>query len=1002
MVRINKTVKKELFRTIRINIKRYVSLVVMILLGVGFYVGMKSSSPSLEKTMISFYDDVKYMDLMFASEIGITEDEINKIKEQIPEIDIVEGGYYEDVLVNFTDQETHESHDYVTAVHSYNSQKLLNRLKLREGRYPQKSNECIADASLYRLDYDIGDTITVDASFFKEKELTITGFSRSPSYISVEKGSSALLSGKIQYFVYVNEDNYDTEQEAKTYSVVYARLKEKYKPFTEKYNQYVDNVAKKVEDLSLNISAKRREDVIKEKTEELNEAEVKYNEEKEKATIELEQAKEEITKAESEIEKAESEIMSDEEVDMFLSLSQTKLDAAASEIKLLKSLLEVANFDGGLGQGNSSNKQENQEYINSLQKKYDEALKAYNKGLSDYKYAKAHLKEEMQTARELLNTRKEEFNNVKEEYNQKEKEVITNLEKTNNELIEAKKDIKKLESKKWSVFTRQDQYGYNSYSSDIYRIKGISRLFPIAFFLVAALVTSSTVSRLVQEERTKIGLFKSLGYGNEWIIYKYVFYAASAAVIGIVLGIIIGIRVFPSVFEEIYSLLYFLPDLKIKISIIHVLIAIIFALLSTIFVVRLTIKEPLNERPYMLMMPKFDEYKQKIFLEKKENYWNKLPLMKKMTFRNLFSKPKRSLMAIVGIAGCTSLIIAGFGSRDSIADAITIQFNKIMDVSAQFYYKSELTDYEMKEEKERIDNLDEVDKSLIARQETVTVKSKNKIYNVYSIIPDDSSKINEMVKFDNVQGKESLDLSSEGVIITEKIAKLANLSAGSYLTYYDGFDIEHKVKIAGVTENYVNDYMYMTKELYKETNDVDSINNSLFVKFKENVDSDKAIELINQNDSFSNYRSLGSVRNTYNNIMEKFAKIIVVITISAGILAFIVLYNLSKINISERLGEIATLKVLGYTPKEVNRFINSEMKILTVVGIILGIVGGYFLTDMILTTCEVDEIMYYHGISYVSYIYSIIITIIFARIINIFIKDDLSKIKMVESLKIRE
>ncbi len=990
MVRINKTTKKDLYRTIRANIKRYISLILIILLGVGFYVGMKSSSPSLEKTMKDYFYDVKYMDLLLASEIGITNDELQQIKNEIPEIDLVEGGFYEEALVEFTDQETKKSGEYVTAIHSYDSKKQINQLKLKSGHYPTKTNECIADASLRQLDYELGDKITINSSKFKNKELIISGFSRSPAYISVERGSSSLSSGKIQYFIYVNEDNYETSNNTKNYSVAHVKLKDKYEPFTKEYNQYVLDIANKIEELSVNISAKRREEFIADKERELNDANTIYEDEKAIVLNELESKKNDLDKAEEEINNAEAKIMTDEEVDLYISAAKLKVDAASSELEITKALLDMASLD-----------KSSSDYI-SLQSKYNDQSKAYKKTLNDYNYAKAHLKEDMQNARVLLEEKKQELNEARTEYSEKEKEVITELEKQYSSIIEAKKSLKKLESQKWSVYTRQDQEGYNNYSSDIYRIKGLSRLFPITFFLVAALVTSSTINRLIQEERTKIGLFKSLGYNDKYILYKYVFYAVSAALFGTVLGIILGIAVFPTAFEEIYSLLYFMPDLKVKVSVIHVVLSVVFSLLSTVFVALITINDTVKEQPSALMMPKSEEYKNKTVLEKNGKLWRKIPFMKKIPYRNIFRKLNRSLMAVFGIAGCTALIIAGFGIRDSITGSMSIQFGKIMDVSAQFFYKSDLTDYEMQEEKNRVDNLDFVLKSAIARQEAVKVRNGKTIYKAYNIIPDDPSQIEEMVRLENIKGNSKLVLTNKGVIITEKLSQLMNLSEGDSLLYYDSMDVEHEVLIIGVTENYVYDYIYMTKELYKEVNDIDAINNSLFVKFKKNTDSDKSIELINQSGKYSNYISIDRVRNSYENVMEKFAKILVVITISAGLLAFVVLYNLSKINIGERLREIATLKVLGYRSKEINKYINSEMKLLTFIGIIVGIIGGYFLTNMILIMCEVDEILFYHGISYTSYIYSVIITLIFSKIINIFVKKDLSEIDMVNTLKTKE
>lgn len=1228
MVKIGKTLKKELRSTIKTNIKMFLSIVLIIVLGVGFFVGMKSSGPILKKAMIDYFEEKDYMDIEVTSVIGLSNEEINTLKNKVPEITEIEGGFYKDTIVKLTDLDTKKTTDNVIAIHSYNTSKKINKLNIKEGREPLKYNECIADASLRKLGYKIGDKIVLNDEDFKSNELKITGFARSPIYITSEHGTSSLLAGKIEYFLYVNEDNFKNEEDM--YNIALIRAKKKYESFTDEYEIYLNDLKKKIEKESIAISEERRKKIYDEKSKEVEEAEKKYYSERAKVEEELKNAKQEIEEAEKQIDIAEEKILSDREIDNFLYNSKLSLTTAKTQLDSSKELLEIMQklidniksnkvsysnknnninlvsynkpmfndykkmlvpvgyesyFDKAkelVDQANSIaetikgtiktideaiNEKEEQlndvqnsieemitvcnafnnedqksecnnkvddlidqkdgliEQINDLKDQYigEEALlsyieevrtrtedinnqitstqeqldetineiketedycslleskldykkceedleklniqkdeyqskleslkneipnvedlvsyvktivdvdkisggvklptnefqkmieklkneynknsKKYESNLTSYNYAASNMKIDMSKARDEIIKKKKELSNAKEDYKKKEKEALTNFDKAYNEIVKQKKLVQNLTTNKWYVITRLDNYGYGHYQQDIQRIENISKFFPIIFFLVAALVTSSSITRIVQSEREKIGLMKSLGYNNKQIMYKYIVYAILAAITGCILGIILGSYIFPQVFSIVYSLLYFIPDIKFVIYFKYVIISIILALISTVFVVYQTIKDTLHEEPYYLMMPKEDKAFGTTFLEKKKKLWKALPFIKKITYRNIIRKAYRSFMTIFGIAGCTALILTSFATRDSVKDVIFLQFGKIFDVSSEFYLKDDVTAYEAKEEQERINGLKPIEKTVLGRIEMVEFRQKGKVQSVYNIIPDKITDLNKIVNFKNVRGNSTIKLKNDGVILSNKLAKVLNVNVGDIVTYVDGSNISHNVKVSGITENYVFHYMYMTKEYYKKINDIDSVNNSLFIKYKKGIKDKDIINAINIEKKFSSYVSLIDAKDSYDEIIEKFSIIIFVIIISAGLLAFVVLYSLAQINISERLREIATLKVLGYKSREVNHYINNEMKFLTRIGILVGLVAGYFLAQLVITTCEVDKMMFNHNISYLTYIYAAILTLIFSKIINRLVAKDLKKIDMIEALKVKE
>lgn len=1107
MVKINKSLKKELISTIKINKKRYISLIAIIFLGVGFFVGMKSSAPALQDTMINYFKEKNYMDVEVISLIGITDEELNKVKENVKDVKEIEGGYYEDVVVHLINKKTQENIQSVISVNSYDPNKKINKVKINEGREPINTNECMLDASIQRLGYKIGDTIEINATYLEKKTLTITGFVRSPGYISVNKGTSSLLSGTIDYFMYVNESTYDHEDGL--YTVGYITLNTKYKAFTDEYNEYVTNIKKEIENISLNITKDRREKLFDEKTKEIEAAEKEYNTKKEEVEKELLNAKKQIEDGEKQIQDAESKIMTDTEIDIYLASAKNSLDTAKAQLDSSKTTLDVAkkilsdtknttgidiniespeiqlsflkskldelkkllethknfydksnnklrendekclklrdenlisacykvsekiqleineeidtinsieqdinqllklidyieNFEGIDANIGGQSFSEYEQYIKDLENDYNNALKKYNQSLNDYNNATKNLKPEMAKARQTIKDKKEELEKGKILYQEKEKEAKTELEKAYNQILDAKKLIKNLLNKKWYVLSRIDNYGYSQYNGDIERIKSIGKILPVLFFLVAALVTASSITRMAKEERSKIGVLKSLGYNNKQVMYKYIIYTLTALIFGSILGIALGTYIFPRVFAKVYSLMYFIPDIKYMLYFKYVLLSLFLAFISTVIVAYFTVKDTLKEKPYYLMRPKAEEYNGKTLLEKNKKLWKKIPFMKKVSYRNILRSIKRSLMTVLGVAGCASLIVASFGTRDAISDVIFLQYGKIFDISAEFFYKEDITDYEMREEQQRIDNLDEIANTVLGRIEMVDFKANNKTYSIYNIIPDDTAELSTMLYFDSTTDNNELELTNNGVILTEKIAKLIGAKVGDTVEYIDPSNDSHKVLVTGITENYIYHYMYMTKELYKEINEVESVNNSLFIKYADGTNEDLTNALINETEMFSSYMSLKDAQDSYDEIIEKFNLIILVIIISAGLLAFVVLYNLAKINISERLREIATLKVLGFRPKEVNKYINNEMTLLTVLGIILGLFGGYFLTEIVVTTCEVDNMMYYHGLSYTSYIYAILLTFIFSKVINWMVRRDLKKISMIESLKSME
>ena len=1086
MVKFNKAFKKELITTIKTNIKKFIPLTLIIFLGVAFYVGMKSNAPVLENTMINYFDEYQYMDIRIISPIGLTDEELKKLEKTVAEIETIEGGFQEDIIVNLKNENVNEYQDFVISVNSYNLNKKLNKVWILEGREPQASNELLMDSSLGKFGYEIGDTITIEHDNIKNKEYVIVGNVRSPEFISIERGTSSLMNGKIDYFVYIDESNFDYDG---LYNRGFIRLNTDKRPFTDDYNNYVSGVIKKIEEASHDIAKDRKDKFIEEKEAEYSKAYGEFTTQKENALKELDNAKNKLNDAENQIKNAESQILSDREINLYLENAKMQLNSAKAQLDSSKSTLDIAkqmvsNFDSpdmdleylkdklstaqkalevtnkaidALNKEISTKQKEcnaieeeivrfackealnglydkldstNQEaatikneivqiknminyfenfgssadniksYLNQMQKEYDAALIKYNNSLNEYNRATKNLKGQMAEARKTLEAKKLELEKAKEEYNSKEKEINDKFFEAENELAKARKQLDSLKTISWYVLDRTYKADYTQYYDDVQRVENISKILPYVFFIVAGLVTGSSITRMVKEERMKIGILKSLGYSNKQVLLKYLYYTGLAAIIGITCGLTFGILIFPKVFATVYTLLYFIPPLKYTVEIIHIIVGVLAALASSVLVAYIVVKGSLVEYPYYLMRPKVEKKQRKTLLERSKVIWKKLSFMKKVTYRNIFRSIGKTLMTILGIAGCTALIIAGFGTRESLAGIVYKQYGRIFKLNGEFFYKDGYSNIEIEEEHKRVNNIPEVKSTLLGMMKLVHFEiNKDKKLQVTGIVPNDLDNLSNFITFEDVKTKKTISLTNEGVILTQKLAELLNAKAGSTVTFIDNDNNKYDVKVIGVCKNYIYHYMYMSPEYYKNIFGLEAENNLLIAKYNDNVNEEKVNEKLLSSGMYSNMLSLSDAEEQYDNIMDKFNIVLLVIINCAALLAFVVLYNLAKINISERTREIATLKVLGFKSKEVNNYINREVKLLTFIGIIIGAFFGKILTTLVINTCEVDTIMFDRDPSYVSYIYGILLTIIFSAVINRIVKKDIHKINMVESLK---
>lgn len=558
------------------------------------------------------------------------------------------------------------------------------------------------------------------------------------------------------------------------------------------------------------------------------------------------------------------------------------------------------------------------------------------------------------------------------------------------------------DSWEWYVLTRESSYSFRDYESSANRMKAIATVFPLFFIIVAGLVCLTTMTRMVEEERGLIGTYKALGYGKATIALKYVIYAFLASLTGAVIGCAAGLRLFPYIIYESWNIIYQMPAIKYASHTILSVVAVASLILVNLIATLYSCYNELSEVPSALMRPKAPKNGKKILLEH-TFIWKHLSFTKKVTMRNIFLYKKRFFMTVIGIAGCGALITAGFGIKDSVQSIIDNQygqiihydnilvFNKNADsdarnnlsdkISSDEYYKSSLMDY--------------------AYTAEVKIPGSSDDYSTEITVVNDTSAYMDYVTFRTRRSKKTIELDDSGVIISEKLAKDLNVKEGDNVLIHDEDNKQATVKVSGVMEMYINNYIFMTSEYYSQVFGYTPDNNRILGILTSDGDDIQSV-IGDRYLTDNNVKSLTFVKaniTRFENMIQSLDLVTWVLIISAGMLAFVVLYNLTNVNISERIREIATIKVLGFYDREVGEYVYRENIILTLIGGVFGLLLGMALHAYIMTTIELDGVMFGTKINISSFLISYGITILFSLLINIFMYPSLKKIPMVESLK---
>ena len=727
---------------------------------------------------------------------------------------------------------------------------------------------------------------------------------------------------------------------------------------------------------------------IKEQEETLSRTEAQLNEGQE----ELDKGKKELETKKADLSAAKEEIAANQAT---LDDGQSQLDSARAQLSSGRQQLEEKQAQLNAGQAEI---QANTEKLTSSQAELD----ANEQKLLDGEKEIRENEQKLKDAKKDLEDAKKKLSDGKKEYQDGKKEADDKIAEAQQKIEDAQKEVDDIETPEWILSDRNDLPEYSDFGDNAERLKNIGKVFPMIFFLVAALISLTTMTRMVEEQRTQIGTMKALGYGKASIASKYLSYAFLATVGGSIAGVLFGEKVLPFIIIQAYGIMYWnIGDhMQLDYELQYALIASGAAVICTMGATLFSCAKTLAETPASLMRPPAPKEGKRILIERISFIWKHLSFSWKSSMRNLFRYKKRLFMTIFGIAGSMGLMLVGFGLYDSIMDIAILQYDQIQHYDAMVINDEDATDSQEKDLLKFLDGNSEIDHYTRVQLTKMTAPKEKGSVSIYVYVPENTENFKEDVTLRDRKSHEQYELTDDGAVICEKTASLIGVKTGDEITL-EKDNRKYKVKITAVTENYMGHYVYMTPPCYEKTFGEKPEYSSTVYTMKEDAESD----LETLGNAILKYPAALSISYTSSTagqverMLGSLGAVIWVLIISAGMLAFVVLYNLNNINITERQRELATLKVLGFYDGEVSQYVFRENVLLSFIGILAGAVFGIFLHRYVITTVEVDAVMFGRNIKPISFVYSGLITFGFSMFVNMVMHFKLKKIDMVESLK---
>ncbi|MCQ2537254.1 MAG: FtsX-like permease family protein [Lachnospiraceae bacterium] len=1029
--------KRVILRTIKKSLGRYLAILAIIALGVGFFIGLRVTEDAMRMTGNNYLAEKNLYDFRLISTLGFTREDVDAFKNEYGQNNAF-GSVSSDFIIGA--EGSSES-----VYHAHQLLEGINGLDLTAGRMPTAGNECIIDA-LYAGEKMLGRTLTLSASnsestfdTFAYDEYKVVGIANASEYINFNRGTTSLAGGKATGFVYIPAEGFSTEY----FTELFVSIPNDYAIYSDEYEELIDE---KKDDLEAFLKERANirydkiyteaDDKIKDAEKELADAKNKLEDGKkelEDSRKELADGKEKIADGKEKLEESRQQIADGkkeiEEKKKELAEGREKLAEGQAEINASREafLAEKAAATQALAENKAQLElmQQLPEYpmylmayeqaaaeaeakfaeaetaLNAAQAEVDNNAAALAEGEEALKKAEKEIADgeaELVDAEKTLAENEAKLSDGEQKIKDAEKEIAdAEVEITEGEakVSDARDELNKLEKPTTILLDRTTNIGYASFEKDIAIVSGVAKVFPLFFFLVAALVCITTMTRMVGEQRTQNGVLKAMGYSNLAIASQYLIYAGSASLFGCFAGFFAGSKLMPMTLWEVYHIMY-----SIKRKILFVLDWKLFAIVTVLYLISILgityfiCRRDLQTSASGLMRPEAPKVGKRIFLERIGFIWKPMKFLHKVTARNIFRYKKRMFMMILGIGGCTALLLTGFGIRDTIQPIVEYQYNEIslFDATAVF-----LKTPTAEQQKTFLNKASEYADSIkFVHSGNIDLVTENQLNSVGVIIYGED--MSEMVNLHRGTKAVSWPEKNE-VVVDIYSAQKCGLSVGDKVILRNSDYKETEVVVSGIYDNHIGGVIYISKESYEAGfGDAPDVNTAYLI-FKDGLDEHRAGANIQKMENVASVSIVSEMMKNVDSMLSSLDLIVLIVLVCAGALSFIVLFNLTNITITERQREIATLKVLGFFRKEQNAYIFRENIILTAISAVCGIPLGLALLKYVMTQIKIDGIYFGCRLAPISYLLAVVITMLFTVVVDLTLGKKLRKINMAEAMK---
>lgn len=1034
--------RKDIGRTIIQSRKRFISILVICILGVTMVTGLRASCFDLRNSADAFFTSQQLYDISVQSTLGLTVDDVAAL-DQVEGVESAEGAWEEST---YTDTGSQRLSVDVKAL----SDQGINAPYLVSGSLPTTATEvAVTQNYLDASGASLGDTVTLeeqgDDELFKRTEYTITGAVIDPTELTNPTGPIAIrASASPDCCFFVTPDAVNPEM-ADTFSAVYIKTAntEGVSSYSDNYSSTVDAVVDAIESLRAEREQARTDEIKQDAYDTIDEKEAQAQSEFADAEAQLNDAQAQIDQGWAELNASKSKItdgkqqIAEGEAELKTQTEQLASGRAQIEEGLQQVSEGRAQLEAGKQQVNAACDEQvakvetaynygqltEEEYQAALQKieqeragqlaPLNEQLKALdttehdlNAKLTQIEQGEAALK----TARQQLEASKQEIASGEQQITSGEADLRSGQSELDTQrqeyeatktdalqqIADARAEVDDIEAAQWYVQTRDSNAGYTSVESDASSIEAIGLVFPVVFIIVAVLIALTTITRMVEEERSLIGTYKSLGYSRHTILMKYVTYALGASLIGGILGGLCGFIIFPTfLFSVVFEAMYQIPEYLYSFDALYGIGSILFFIVGIAGAAILACRSELKQTPAALMRPKAPKAGSRIFLERITPLWKRMSFLNKVTARNIFRYKKRFLMTIFGIMGCMALLVCGFAIRDSVHALSDMQYNDInrYDVLAVVNADDFDTSLQTLEDDARVSSVQGIG------VDSVTVSADTKESLQLFIIPDGAP----LSEFINTRTSKDTpcELTNEGILLTRNAAELLDITAGGTAHIETSTLKQADVPVQFVIDNYLGNAAYITQSTYEKYFGTAADLNGFFINLASSnaADQQAFADDLASNETFMTVTSTQKMNEDFSQSFSLINTVVYVIIVLAAALAFVVLFTLSTTNISERIRELATIKVLGFRKREVNHYVNKETILLTILGMICGIPLGYAFSQSLTYVLKMPSIYFAVTIEPISYVYACALTLFFAFLVALLSNHALAKIDMIEALK---